>query len=224
MQHITGTSREQVTLFPEAIEDYVGQDNPVRFIDAFVDKLDMVTCGFLHAQVAETGRPPYDPKDLLKLYLYGYLHRLRSSRSLECETKRNIEGLWLLRRLSPDHKTISNFRTQHAAALAKVFRSFVLLCQQLNLFGAELVAIDSTKFKASNGQNHIRKRNDIEQEYRGLDQSIKTYFKQLDEIDGAEEYTAEPSITKEQLQEKIAVLEHTQHLLSIFVSQILMLG
>jgi transposase len=213
MQHITGTSREQVTLFPEAIEDYVGQDNPVRFIDAFVDKLNMITCGFLHTQVAETGRPPYNPKDLLKLYLYGYLHRLRSSRSLECETKRNIEVLWLLRRLSPDHKTISNFRTQHAEALAKVFRSFVLLCQQLNLFGAELVAIDSTKFKASNGQNHIRKRYDIEQDYRGLDQSIKTYFKQLDEKDGVEERTADPSITKEQLQEKIAALEQTRHLL-----------
>jgi len=213
MQHIIGTSRDQITFFPEVIEDYVGQDNPVRFIDAFVDRLDMVACGFLHAQPAETGRPPYHPKDLLKLYLYGYLHRLRSSRTLECETKRNIEVMWLLRRLSPDHKTISTFRTQHAEALTKVFRSFVLLCQQLHLFGADLVAIDSTKFKASNGQGQVQKRTDVEQDHRGLDQSIRTYFKQLDETDDTEQYTAESSITKEQLQEKIASLAHTQNLL-----------
>src|SRR3990172_247522 len=131
MEHISGTVREQITLFPEAIEDYITGENPVRFLDAFVDQLDMVPMGFRHATVNETGRPPYNPKDLLKLYLYGYLNRIRSSRLLERETKRNLEVVWLLKRLSPDHKTISDFRKDHAQALREVFKQFVVICKQL---------------------------------------------------------------------------------------------
>ena len=115
MEHIVGTSREQLTLLPEAIEDYVSAENPVRFVDAFVNTLDLRSLGFQKVELAETGRPPYQPADLLKLYIYGYLNRIRSSRRLEHETTRNLEVLWLLKKLSPDHKTISNFRKDNCA-------------------------------------------------------------------------------------------------------------
>ena len=131
MQHKTGTPRTQMTLMPEAIEDYIAQENPVRFIDALVDNLNLVQLGFLKAQVAHTGRPPYQPGDLLKLFIYGYLNRIRSSRRLEQETARNLEVRWLLRNIQPDHKTISDFRKDNRIALKSVTRQFVVLCQQI---------------------------------------------------------------------------------------------
>jgi transposase len=145
MDYIRGTARNQVILFPEAVEDYITADNPVRFIDAFVTSLDLAGLGFTRAQPAETGRPAYDPGDLLRLYLYGYLHRVRSSRLLERETKVNLEVMWLLRKLSPDFKTIADFRRDNAAALKGVCREFTLLCRKLQLFGGELVAIDGSQ-------------------------------------------------------------------------------
>ena len=155
MRHILGIDRSQVLLLPEAVDDYVGRDNPVRFIDAFVDGLDLAVAGFERAAPKATGRPGYDPADLLKLYIYGYLNRVRSSRRLEAESKRNLEVIWLLRRLSPDFKTIANFRRINRAAFRHVFREFVRLCRELELFGRELVAVDGTRIKAVNS----RKRN-----------------------------------------------------------------
>ena len=175
MNHITGVAREQIILFPEAIEDYVSADNPVRFLDAFVESLETRALGFRHATVEETGRPPYHPKDLLKLYLYGYLNRIRSSRLLERESKRNLEVLWLLKRLSPDHKTISDFRRSNAEALRALFKQFVLTCSKLELFGAELVAIDSTKFKASNARNRVKDREQLDDTITRIGQSISQY-------------------------------------------------
>ena len=116
---------------PEAIEDYVDMDNPVRFLDVYVNSLDMVTFGFVHARPSSTGRPAYDPKDLLKLYLYGYLNRIRSSRCLERETIRNLELIWLLKRLRPDHWTINEFQKNHGKALRVVFSDFVSLCKRI---------------------------------------------------------------------------------------------
>ena len=142
MRHIPGIDRSQVLLLPEAVDDYVGRDNPVRFIDAFVDGLDLAAAGFERAAPKATGRPGYDPADLLKLYIYGYLNRVRSSRRLEAESKRNLEVIWLLRRLSPDFKTIADFRRINRAAFRQVFREFVRLCRELELFGRELVAVD----------------------------------------------------------------------------------
>src|SRR6266702_7890401 len=110
MEHISGVPREQITMFPEAVDDYISEENPVRFLDAFVDSLDTIKLGFQHAVLSSTGRSPFDPKDLLKLYLYGYMNRIQASRLLERETKRNLELFWLLKRLSPDHKSICNFR------------------------------------------------------------------------------------------------------------------
>src|SRR5262245_43864963 len=142
MDYIRGTSRNQVMLFPESVEEYITADNPVRFIDAFVGNLDLGQLGFQRAQPAETGRPAYDPGDLLRLYLYGYLNRVRSSRMLERETKVNIEVMWLLGKLSPDFKTIADFRRDNLAALKQVCREFTLLCRRLELFAGELVAIE----------------------------------------------------------------------------------
>jgi len=152
MDYIRGTNRHQVMLFPESVEEYITEDNAVRFIDAFVESLDLAQLGFRRAQPAETGRPAYDPGDLLRLYLYGYLNRVRSSRMLERETKVNIEVMWLLGKLRPDFKTIADFRRDNLAALKQVCREFTLLCRKLGLFGGELVAIDGSKFKAVNNR------------------------------------------------------------------------
>jgi transposase len=135
MTHITGHDRFQTLLLPESLDEYVGQDNPVRFIDAFVDGLDLAAAGFIRVEAKVTGRPGYAPKDLLKLYIYGYLNRVRSSRRLEAETHRNIEVIWLLRHLKPDFKTIADFRRINHKAFRPIFRQFVLLCRQLNYDG-----------------------------------------------------------------------------------------
>src|SRR5260370_1095596 len=152
MDYIRGASRHQVILSPESVGDYITADNPVRFIDGLVTSLDMAELGFLRAQPAEMGRPAYDPGDLLRLYLYGYLNRVRSSRMLERETKVNLEVMWLLGKLTPDFKTIADFRRDNLAAIKQVCREFTLLCRKLKLFGGELVAIDGSKFKAVNNR------------------------------------------------------------------------
>ena len=204
MEHIRGTPREQITLFPDAIEDYITEENAVRFIDAFVDKTDVVRLGFKHARVNATGAPPYAPKDLLKLYLYGYLNRIRTSRVLERETQRNVEVMWLMRKLSPDHKTIADFRKDNPDALRGVFKKFVVLCRELELFGNELVAIDSTKFKASNARSRVLDKKGVEKSLKGIDKSITEYLKELDENDSAE--NKEGTLSKEELQKKIKLL------------------
>ena len=150
--YIPAVDRHQTVLLPDALDDFVGAENPVRVINAFVDGLALADFGFTRSTPAETGRPGYDPRALLKLYLYGYLHRVRSSRRLERETQCNVEVMWLVRRLTPDYKTISDFRTAHAAALPNVFRAFTVVCRQLELFGAELVGIDGTKLRAVNAK------------------------------------------------------------------------
>src|SRR6202035_476996 len=138
MTHIAGFGRDQLLLLPEAVDDYVEVDNPVRFIDVFVDGLDLAAAGFGRVEAKATGRPGYAPGDLLKLYIYGYLNRVRSSRRLEREGQRNIEVIWLVRSLKPDFKTIADFRRDNRAAFKKVFREFVILCRRLDLFGLQL--------------------------------------------------------------------------------------
>src|SRR4051794_3805268 len=152
MAHIPGHDRYQLLLLPEAVDDYVGGDNPVRFIEAFVDGLDLAVLGFAGTVPKATGRPGYAPADLLKVYIYGYLNRTRSSRRLEAETHRNIEVIWLLRHLKPDFKTIADFRRINCKAFRPVFRQFVLLCRELDLFGKELLAVDGTRIKAVNNK------------------------------------------------------------------------
>src|SRR5690554_4863419 len=150
MDYIQGADRYQIHLFPASLEEYVTPDNPVRFIDAYVESLDVEELGFTHAQLASTGRPPYRPQDLLKLYIYGYLHKIRSSRALGRETHRNIELLWLMGKLQPNFKTIADFRKNNTEPIKAVCTQFIVLCKKMELFGGELVAIDGSKFEAVN--------------------------------------------------------------------------
>ncbi len=145
MAYSVGFDRKQSMLLPESLEEYIPADHPARFVDAFVDWLDLARCGFGRAVPQDTGRPPFAPGDLLKLYLWGDLNQVRSSRLLEREGGRNLEVLWLLRKLQPDFKTIADFRKDNAKAFKAVFRQFHLLCRDLDLFGRELVAIDGTE-------------------------------------------------------------------------------
>src|SRR5210317_1394474 len=141
---VQGVDRTQATLFPECLDEYVSEDNPVRVIDLFVDQLELMTLGFAATQPKDTGRPAYHPSTLLKLYIYGYLNRVQSSRRLERESQRNVEVMWLTGRLSPDHKTISDFRKNNGKAIKQVCKEFVLLCRSLDLFTAAMVAIDGS--------------------------------------------------------------------------------
>ncbi|MHC1579015.1 MAG: transposase [Dehalococcoidia bacterium] len=172
MDHIRGLSRNQLTLFPEALDDYISQENPVRFIDAYVDSLDLHQLGFRHATLHETGRPPYHPADLLKLYLYGYLNRVRSSRQLEREAHRNVEVMWLLRRLTPDFKTIADFRRDNRQAIRNVSREFTLFCRKLDLFSGDLVVIDGSKFKAVNRRDRNFTKKQLKHLIQKLDEDL----------------------------------------------------
>ncbi len=205
MAYIAGTDRAQAVLLPDVLDDYVGRDNPVRFLDAFVAPLDLGALGFQRAVPAETGRPGYDPGDLLRLYLYGYLHRVRSSRRLEQEARRNVELMWLLRRLTPDFKTIADFRRDHPVALKGVCREFILLCRRLALFGGELLAIDGSKFRAVNARDRSYTPTRLATLQRDIDRTIARYLRELERQDQAEEGTAGSSA--EALQEKIAALQ-----------------
>jgi transposase len=204
MSYITGTDRQQVLLLPERIEDYVGPDNPVRFLDAFVATRDLRALGFVHAATASTGRPPYDPGDLLRLYLYGYLHRVRSSRLLEKECHCNLEVLWLLRQLRPDFKTIADFRKDNRRALVALSRQFTLLCHQMNLFGAQLVGIDGTKLAAVNSKDANFNEKKLQALLARAEARLQEYLKQLDEADAAQPHS--PAPTRAELEEKIAAL------------------
>src|SRR6266513_1729622 len=186
MTHLSGHDRSQLFLLPETVDDYVGPDNPVRFIDAFVDGLDLAAASFIHVEPKVTGRPAYAPGDLLKLYIYGYLNRVRSSRRLEAETHRNIEVIWLLRHLKPDFKTIADFRRDNRNAFRQVFREFVLLCRQLDLFGRELLAVDGTRIKAVNNKDRNFTRTSLRQYIDAADKRLADYLRRLDEGDVAE--------------------------------------
>ena len=208
MDFIRGTSRNQVMLFPESVEDYITEDNPVRFIDAFVGSLDLAGLDFGRASPAETGRPAYDPGDLLRLYLYGYLNRVRSSRMLEREAKVNVEVMWLLGKLRPDFKTIADFRRDNLAALKGVCLEFTLLCQKLKLFGGELVAIDGSKFKEVNNRRRNFNEARLTRAIKALEEKISAYLGSLDEQDAAETGPAdEPPPRAPEWREKIKTLQ-----------------
>ena len=204
MTHITGHDRCQTLLLPESLDEYVGQDNPVRFIDAFVDGLDLTAAGFVRVTSKATGRPGYAPKDLLKLYVYGYLNRVRSSRRLEAESHRNIEVIWLLRHLKPDFKTIADFRRINHTAFRPVFRQFVLLCRQLDLFGRELIAVDGTRIKAVNNKDRNFTHASLAQFIKLADAKLDDYLQRLDQSDADEARTTGSRVNN--LAEKIAAI------------------
>jgi transposase len=183
MAYIQGVARDQVMLLPAAVEEYVSADNPVRVIDAFVEGLDLLALEFAGPPERGPGAPSYDPKVLLKLFLYGYLNRLRSSRELEKATRRNLELIWLLRTLSPDHWTINAFRRQHRDHFKAVFRQFNLLCGELKLFGQELVAIDGTYLKAANHPSRNFTKTKLEAALAEIDARAERYLQTLEQTD-----------------------------------------
>lgn len=203
---IQSTDRTQITLFPEQLEDYVADDNPVRVVDVFVEQLDLGKLGFDRVTPMKTGRPAYHPAILLKLYIYGYLNRIQSSRRLERESQRNLELIWLLERLTPDFKTIANFRKDNGTAIRRVCSQFVALCRQLNLLTEASVAIDGSKFKAVNNRDNNFTTNKIKRRREQIEASIERYLSALETADRQEKADfTEAKIQR--LQEKIAMLK-----------------
>ena len=183
MAYIQGMDRKQVVLFPEVLDDYIEDNNPVRFVDAFVDSLDLKELEFKYSETKDTGRPPYNPGDMLKLYIYGYFNRIQSSRRLEREAQRNVELMWLTGRLAPDFKTIADFRKNNGKAIRLVCREFVMLCRKLELFTDAFVAIDGSKFKAVNARSKNFTREKMKQRMKQIDKSIAHYLCELDTAD-----------------------------------------
>ena len=175
---IEGEDRSQSTLFPEHLDDYVGADNAVRVVDVFVDALDLGDLGFDRVVPQATGRPGYHPCVLLKLYIYGYLNRVQSSRRLEQEAGRNVEVMWLTGRLAPDHKTIAEFRKDNGRAIRKVCVQFVALCRQLDLLSDASVAIDGAKFKAMNSRDKNFTRAKVKRRMAQIEESVARYLHQ----------------------------------------------
>lgn len=194
MGHISGQSRHQVTLFPEVLDEVVGPNDPVRVIDAFVDGLDLEALGFRRVVAEEMGRPSYAPGDLLKLYIYGYLHRVRASRRLEAETHRNVQVMWLLNRLTPAFKTIADFRKDHAKAIVGVCRAFIRFCREQSLFGAQLLAIDGTKIAAVASRKQVITPQRIAKMNAAIDRKIADYLASMDEADRQEPQSAEAQV------------------------------
>ncbi len=203
---IEGVSRSQGTLFPESLDDWIDEDNPVRVIDVFVDELDLGGLGFGRVDAASTGRPGYHSCDLLKLYIYGYLNRVQSSRRLEREAGRNVEVMWLTGRLVPDHKTIADFRKDNGRAIRKVCSQFVALCRRLDLFADASVAIDGSKFKAVNNRDRNFTRAKMQRRMKQIEESVARYLHQLDSADRQEPREALTART-DRLKEKIVRLK-----------------
>ena len=201
MRYIEGVDRKQMTLLPDCIEDLVGQDNPVRVIEAFVNNLDLKEADFRRSIPNATGRPSYDPRDLLKLYVYGYFNRIRSSRKLMTECTRNIELFYLLGKLTPDFRTIADFRKDNAKALKKVFSAFVKLCVNLGLYQKELLAIDGSKFRAVNSKDNTYNVEILEKKLKRIDEHITEYLSQMDANDIAEPDTPSPEQIREAVRE-----------------------
>ena len=205
-EHVAGLNRNQTALFPDTLEEYVDKQNPVRFIDAFIDSLNLQKLGFKHSILSETGRPSYDPSDLLKLYVYGYLNQIRFSRKLEHECHRNIEVMYLMKKLAPDFKTIADFRKDNVDCIKPVFKEFVYLCKSIDLYGAQLVAIDGSKFKAVNSKSNNLNQKTVALRLKRTEEKIAEYLKEIDENEKTDSGKHE-SIKVDGLKERIGKLE-----------------
>src|SRR5580692_11784315 len=208
---VEGVDRGQTTLFPECLEDWIGEDNPVRVVDVFVEELDLAELGFGGVDPEATGRPSYHPSILLKLYIYGYVNRVQSSRRLEHEAGRNVELMWLTGRLVPDHKTIADFRKDNGPAIKKVCARFIALCREMGLLAKASVAIDGSKFKAVNSRDNNFTEGKIQRRQKQIEESVARYMSQLDTADRRTAEGEEPSetvqLTKTRLKEKLSKLE-----------------
>ena len=215
---IEGQDRDQVTLLPECLDDYIAADNPVRVVDAFVDELRLAELGFEGAEPALTGRPSYHPSILLKIYIYGYLNRIQSSRRLEREAQRNVELMWLTGRLAPDFKTIADFRRDNGAGIRNACGRFVALCRELKLFSQAIVAVDSSKFKAVNSRDRNFTPGKIDGRQRQIEESIHRYLQALDTADRTQ--PAEVEAKTERLQDKIKTLREQMRRLDSIKEQL----
>ncbi len=195
MKYIEGQNRNQLTIFPISLDDSIDKNNEVRIIDIFVDSFDVADMGFRNDFI-ENGRPAYNPKDLLKLYIYGYLNRVRSSRELEKESKRNIEVMWLIKGLTPDHNTISNFRRDNPKAIKKVFRLTVTIAKNFNLIGGKLIAGDSTKLRAQNSKKNNFNEKKVKRHLSYIDEKLTQYEEKLSDADGDNRKLIESEIEK----------------------------
>jgi len=207
---IEGTDRAQGTLFPDYLDDWVDENNPVLVIDAFVDGLDLGELGFDGVSPEATGRPSYHPSVLLKLYIYGYLNRVQSSRRLEREASRNVELMWLTGRLVPDHKTIADFRKDNGAAIRVTCGRFIMLCRALDLFADASIVIDGSRFKAVNNRDKNFTRAKMERRMAQIEESVARYLQQLDSAD-RQEPSEGRTIKTTGLKEKIARLKQEMH-------------
>lgn len=205
MGYICGEDRNQIQLYTTTLEELIGEDNPVRVIDAFVEQLNMAELEIERAKPAPTGRPPYDPKDLLKLYFYGYFNRIRSSRRLMLECGRNIELFYLLNRLTPDFRTIADFRKNNAKALKQVFKAFVKVCMELKLYERELIAIDGSKFRAVNGRKKMYNEEILKKKLLRIEENITNYLAELDQADQKD--LEATHYTSAEIKQKLAELE-----------------
>ena len=217
---VEGVDRSQATLLPECLDDFIADDNPVRVVDVFVDELDLCDLGFERVHPRSTGRPSYHPSVLLKLYIYGYLNRVQSSRRLEREAARNVEVMWLTGRLVPDHKTIADFRKDYGPAIRKVCSRFVALCRQLGLLAGASVAIDGSKFKAVNNRDRNFTRAKMQRRMAQIEESVGRYLHQLDSADRQEPSPALEAKTT-RLQEKIEKLKQEMQRLEVLRSELL---
>jgi len=217
---ISGADRTQTTLFPPCVDDWIDEENSVRVVDAFVDALDLAELGFARVEPAATGRPSYHPSVLLKLYIYGYLNRIQSSRRLEREADRNVELMWLVGRLVPDHKTIADFRRDNGAAIRQVCSRFVLLCREMGLLAGRSVAIDGSKFKAVNNRDRNFTKAKLERRRQQIEESVARYLSQLDTAD-RQDPTDIMAAKSERLKEKIARLEEEMKRLDRLEAQML---
>jgi transposase len=217
---IEGVDRHQATLFPEYLEDWIDDDNPVQAIDVFVDELDLFDLGFDRVAPKRTGRPAYHPAVMLKLYIYGYLNRIQSSRRLECEAGRNMEVMWLVCRLAPDHKTIADFRKDNGGAIRKACAQFVTLCRDLDLFAEACVAIDGSKFKAVNSRGRNVTRSKMKRRKEEIEKKVERYLQQLDTADRQEPSVARTN-KKARLVDKIATLKEATKRLKALETEML---
>jgi transposase len=203
MQYISGTNRSQITLMPNCLDDYVSEDNVVRVIDVFVDRLDMGELGFAKAKLKACGRPPYDPAMLLKLYIYGYMNRTRSSRRLEALARVNIEVMWLLGKVVPDDRCIADFRKENGEAIKKAFREFSLMCGRLGLYGGKDTSVDGTKIRANANRRSVHTQKGTEAMIAKVNEKIERYMKMLNETDAEE--ADEPQISQSTVK---SILKH----------------
>ena len=208
-----------MALLPPRLEDYITKENPVRVVDVFVDELDLGALGFAGTNPSDTGRPAYHPAVLLKLYLYGYLNRVQSSRRLEREAQRNLEVMWLTGQLMPDFKTIANFRKDNGKAIRNVCRQFVLLCRELDLFTQDIVAIDGSKFKAVNNRDQNFTTAKMQRRQQQIEESIERYLKQLDSAD-RQEPSAGQTKKRQRLQDQISALKQQMQKLQVLNTQL----